>query len=92
MMIGRAVVGGAQAAADRQPVLAGHHQIEHDQVRGLAEHQAIQRLAVLRQDHFEAFLRQIAAEQVADAALVIHHQDLVGPSCSLRHGSPEANL
>ena len=33
----RAVVGGAQAPADRQAVLAGQHQVEHDQVDGLAQ-------------------------------------------------------
>jgi hypothetical protein len=83
-----AVVGGAQAAADGQAVLAGHHQVEHDQVGRFAQHQAVERLAVLGQDDFEAFLGQVAAQQVADARIVIDHQDLVGAGCSLCHVGP----
>jgi hypothetical protein len=45
----RAVVGGTQAAADRQAVFAGHHQVEHDQVDRLAQQHAVQRLAVFGQ-------------------------------------------
>ena len=84
----RAVVGGAQAPADRQAVLAGHHQVQYDQVGRLAQHQPVEGLAVLGEDDFETFLRQVAAQEVADARVVIHHQDLVGPCCSLGHGSP----
>ena len=89
MMIGRAVVGGAQAPADRQAVLAGHHQVEHDQVGRFAQHQAVERLAVLGQDDLEALLGQIAAQQVADAGVVVNDQDLVGSGCSLGHGAPK---
>ena len=63
-----------------------------NQVRGFPQHQSVEGLAVLGQDDFEAFLGEVAAEQVADACVVVDHQDLVGPCCCLRHGSPEANL
>ena len=85
MMIGRAVVGGAQAPADGQAVLAGHHQVEHDQVDGVAQQDAVERLAVLRHDDLEAFLRQVAAQQVADAGVVVDDDDLVGAGGSLSH-------
>ena len=82
MMIGVQVVGGAQAAADRQAVLAGQHQVEHDQVDGLARHQAVERLAVLGEHDLEAFLRQVAAQQVADARVVVDDEDCrSGPLC-----------
>jgi hypothetical protein len=42
---GRAVAGGAQAAADGQAVLAGQHQVQHDQVDGLAGLQRASALA-----------------------------------------------
>jgi hypothetical protein len=80
-----AVVGRAQAAADRQAVLAGHHQVEHDQVDRVAQQDAIERLAVLGHDHFEPFLRQVAAQQVADAGVVVDDHDLVGASGNLSH-------
>jgi len=74
----RQVVGGTQAAADRQAVLARQHQVEHDQVHGFAGQQAVQRLGVLGQQHLEAFLRQVAAQQVADAGVVVDDDHAVG--------------
>ena len=82
---GRAVVGGAQAAADRQAVFAGHHQVEHDQVDRVAQQDAVERLAVFGHDDLEAFLRQVAAQQVADAGVVVDDHDLVCASGSLIH-------
>jgi hypothetical protein len=78
----------AQAAADGQAVLAGHHQVQHDQVDGLAQQDAVERLAVFGNHDLEAFLRQVAAQQVADACIVIHHQDLVGTVVRRGHGYP----
>ena len=65
-------------SADRQAVFAGQHQVEHDQVHGLAREQAVQRLCVLGQQHFEAFLREVAAQQVADAGIVVDDNDSIG--------------
>ena len=49
---GREVIGGAQAAADGQPVFAGQHQVEHDEIDVLAAHQPSQGFAVFDQQHF----------------------------------------
>ena len=59
-------------------VLAGQHQIEHDEVDGLAGQQAVERLGVFGQQHLEAFLGQVAAQQVADASVVIDDRNPVG--------------
>ena len=75
MMIGVTVVGGAQAAADRQAVFAGQHQVEHDQVDGLARQQAVQRLGVFGEQDLEAFLGQVAAQQVANAGIIVDDDD-----------------
>jgi hypothetical protein len=74
----RAVVGRAQAAADREPIFAGHHEVEHDQVDRVAQQDAVQRLAILGHDDFESFLGEVAAQQVADARVVVDDGDLVG--------------
>ena len=74
---GRTVAGGAQPAADRQAILARQHQVEDDQVDVLARHQPVQGLAVLGQEDVEAFLAQIAAQQVADAGVVVEDDDTV---------------
>jgi hypothetical protein len=67
----------AQPAADRQAVLARQHQVEHDQVDVLARHQPVQRLAVLGQQDVETFLAQVAAQQVADAGVIVEDDDAV---------------
>src|SRR5690606_22887420 len=75
---GRAVIGRAQTAANGQAIFAGHHQIQHDQIDGFAQQDAIERLAILGNHDLEAFLGQVAAQQVADTCVVIDDQDLVG--------------
>jgi hypothetical protein len=74
----RGVVGGAQPAADRQAVFAGQHQVEHDQVDRLAGLDTVQRLGVFGQQHLESFLRQIAAQQVANTGVVIDDDNAIG--------------
>ena len=83
---GRAVVRCAQAPADGQAVFAGHHQVQHDQVYGVAQHDAVQRLAVFGQDDFKTLLSEIAAQQVADTGVVVKNQDLVGTGIGLSLG------
>ena len=83
---GRAVVRCAQAPADGQAVFAGHHQVQHDQVHGVAQHDAVQGLAVFGQDDFKTLLSQIAAQQVADTGVVVKNQDLVGTGIGLSLG------
>src|SRR5882724_5216125 len=53
---GRGVAGGAQAAADRQAVFAGQHQVQHDQVDRFTGQDTVQRLGVFRQQDFKTFL------------------------------------
>ncbi len=84
---GCAVAVGAQAAADRQTVLARHHQIEHDQIDRIALQHPVERLAVFGQDDFEAFLHQVAAQQVADSDVVVQHQNFVRAGIGLWHGN-----
>ena len=68
---GGAVIGGTQASADRQTVLAGHHQVQYDQVHRFTHQQAGERLAVFGLQHVKPLLCQIPAQQVADADIVI---------------------
>ena len=68
----------AQAAADRQPVLARQHQVQHDQVDVSRVSTRFSALAVFGQQHFEALLREVAAQQVADAGVVVDDDDAVG--------------
>src|SRR5574343_151077 len=60
---GCAVVGGTQAAADREAVFAGHHQVQHDQIDRVAQQDAVERLAVFGQDDFQPLLGEVAAQQ-----------------------------
>ena len=77
-----------QAAADGQAVFARHHQVQHDQVHGVAQQDAVQRLAVFRHHDLEAFLGQVTAQQVADAGVVVNDQNLVSALGGLCHGCP----
>jgi hypothetical protein len=88
---GREVVRGAQAAADRQAVFAGQHQVEHDQIDRLAGQHPVQCFRVLGQQDFKTFLREVAAKQVADARIVIDDDDTVGAGVggSGHRSSPE---
>ena len=83
---GCTVIGSAQSPADGQAVFARHHQIQHDQVHGVAQHDAVQRLAVFGKDDVKALLGQIAAQQVADTGIVVKNQDLVGTGIGLSLG------
>jgi hypothetical protein len=84
---GRGVVGRAQAAADAQAVFAGQHEVEHDEIDRLAREHAVQRLGVLGQQDVEAFLGQVAPQQVADARVVVDDHDAVGAGVGGRaHG------
>ena len=71
----RAAFAVGEPAADRQPVLARQHDVEHDQVDG----PALQRLLHLRRIaggvHLVPVLAQEIRDDVADAGIVVHHQD-----------------
>ena len=73
----RRVVGAAQLAADREPVLAGQHQVEHQQVEAFARPQLVHRGGVFREEHVEALLGEIASQQIAKSLIVVDDEDLV---------------
>jgi hypothetical protein len=85
MMMGRLVAGTAQAAADGQAIFAGQHQVQHQQVVAFADPELVHGLGVFRRDHIETLLGQIAAQQIAQADVVIHHQhfELIGGCCRI---------
>ena len=73
---GHAVAGGAQAAADREPVLAGQHEVEHDQMRRIALELPVEIARVGQGGDLEALLGQIAGQEIAQAHVVVDDQDL----------------
>ena len=79
----RHVAGAAQAAADRQAVLAGQHQVEHDQVEMLAGPRPVHLRGIGDALDGEALFAEVAVQQVAQAAVVVDDEDAV---LSLVHG------
>ena len=65
-MTGIWFLGGAQPATDRQPVLAGHHQVEHDQVVRSRRARSIIG-AIADGLHRELVFGQVAVGQLAQA-------------------------
>jgi hypothetical protein len=72
------VAGAAQAAADRQAILARQHQVEHQQVVALAQPQLVHRWRAFRRHHRKALFGQVAAQQVAQPHVVVHYHNLGG--------------
>ena len=66
----------AQPARQREPVLAGKPDIEHDQARQLAVDQPAQRGAVLDAVDPELVAGQVVDQQVALRRLVLDHHDM----------------
>ena len=71
----RAVAGGAQPAADLEPVGLGHQHVEHDRVRRLVGERVERLAAVGGELDPVAVHAQRAIERVADRGLVVHHED-----------------
>ena len=74
----RAVVAAAQAAADRQAVFAREHQVEHEQVETLAHPELVHCGRVFRDVDIETLLAEIAAQQIAQARVVVDDENLGG--------------
>jgi hypothetical protein len=74
---GDAIAGGAQPPADRQPVLAGQHEVEHHQVVAHARALAFHGRGVGHGVHGEALLAEVAPQQVAQPQVVVDHEDLL---------------
>ena len=72
---GRAVAGGPQAAADLEPVGLGHQDVEDDRVGRLVGERVERLAAVGGELDAVAVHPQRAVERVADARLVVDHED-----------------
>ena len=71
-----AFAGAAQPAADGEPVLAGQHEVEHDEVRRIALQLLVEVARVGQRRDLEALLGQIARQEVAQAHVVVDDEDL----------------
>ena len=65
-----------QAAQDGQAILARHHKVEDQEVVALAHPQTVQGGAAIGHEHRKAVLAEVAAQQVAQAGVVVDNQDL----------------
>jgi hypothetical protein len=68
--------GPSQPPADREPVLARQHQVEHQQMRRIALQLLVELPCVGERLHLESVLGQVADEELAQARVVVDHQDL----------------
>src|SRR5581483_6371051 len=75
-------VVGAQLAADLQPIHAGQHEVEHDQIIGVAGRQVVAGDAIVGYVHGVPLLAEHTTQDVRQALFVFHHQDVhsVAPS------------
>ena len=89
-------LAGAQAAADRKPVLARQHQIENDQIESVAGERFVHRLCVLRRFDDKSLFAEVALQEVSQSFVVVddknfsfsHVRIVTGKSC-LREGQPK---
>jgi hypothetical protein len=65
----------ARQRRQRQAVLAGQHQVEHDQVEMALIEGAPRGDTFRRRLHLEALTAEIARQQIAQACVVIYQQD-----------------
>ncbi|CFO70944.1 Uncharacterised protein [Bordetella pertussis] len=80
-------MAAAQAAADRQAILARQHQVENQQVKVFALPQFAHFLGIFGHEYIEPLFRQIAAQEIAQSGIIVDDQDLAGRSGVLRvHG------
>jgi hypothetical protein len=68
----------AQATAHRQSVLAGQHEVEHEEVRRIALQLLVDLRRIRQRGDLEALLAEITREQVAQAHVVVDDEDLGG--------------
>ena len=76
--------GAAQPPADREPVLAGQHQVEHDEARRVALQPLVELARVGNRAHLEALAREVAVEEVAQPDVVVDDQDAGSVALRLR--------
>ena len=72
-------------AADREPVQAGQHQVQHDQIGPLGLGELARLLAVARLERPVAVAVQVADDDLAHDWLIVDDQDGLHPShCDAR--------
>ncbi|SPO62188.1 protein of unknown function [Pseudomonas inefficax] len=81
---GIAVLAGAQFAAQQQAVVAGHHDVEDDQVHAVGFEKGAHLPAVGDDAGAQAVLLQVVADQFADFAVVVDDQDVIDMFHALR--------
>ena len=67
-----------QVAAQRQAVLAGHHDVEQDEVGGILEQQRARLGGVLGLDDDEPLADEVLGQGLAQARLVVDQQHAGG--------------
>jgi len=81
-----------RAANDVTPIIMLTAKVEDDQVDGLAREQAIERLRVFGEENLESFLREVAAQQVSNAGIIVDDDDPIRAGvCSCVHRFPICN-
>ena len=73
----RLVPAGPEFAAEDEPVIAGHHQIEDDEIDGVGLEKAAHLPAVGGSGNAQPVLLEIARDELADLAVVVDDQDVV---------------
>ncbi len=71
-----ALARAAYPPADREAVLARQHQVEHDEVRGVALQLPVEIARVRKYGDLEALLGQVARQEVPQAHVVVDDEDL----------------
>ena len=83
---GDLVLLATQPPADRQAILAGHHQVEHDQIVEFAGERLVHRGGAVDGLDGEALLAEVALQQLSQAQVVVDDEDLGGSGGWLGHG------
>ncbi|CUX35540.1 conserved hypothetical protein [Agrobacterium fabrum str. J-07] len=71
------VLAGPQLSAENQPVIAGHHHVEHDQIDGVAIEKTSHLSAVGRNGGAQAVLLQVAGDQFPDFPVVVNDKNVI---------------
>ncbi|MDT4823099.1 hypothetical protein FQZ97_563200 [compost metagenome] len=71
------MLADAQFATEAQAIVAGHHDVEHDQVDHIALEEGTHLPAIGRQADAQAILLQVVADQLANFPVVVDDQDVI---------------
>ena len=65
----------AKVTAEGEAIVAGHHDVQHNQIDGLLSQLTLHGITAIRQQHPQTMLLQIAADQIANVSMVIDDQN-----------------